>query len=232
MLALCSMLLHTYYAHFSADIIGAALLEKTKWNEFMGKEINSLKNNKVWKLTTLPPEKKAIGCKWVYKVKSNSNGSVKYCYKARLVARGFNQKVWFRLQRNLLSHYEIGVAEDPDSPVYAMWIGTPSHTAFLNGTLQEEVYIISQRDMKKKEKNSWCSVWRRAFMDSNSPPGARTQHLTPTQKNGIYIVEVWSLLCLQVRRIRPLLHWSVCWWHDSDRKGWNHDEQSQATTVI
>ena len=65
------MLLHTYYAHFSADIISAPLLEKAKWNESMGKEIKSLKDNKVWKLTTLPPEKKAIGCKWVYKVKTN-----------------------------------------------------------------------------------------------------------------------------------------------------------------
>ena len=62
--------------------------EKAKWNEAMGKEIKSLKDNQVWELTTLPTGKKAITCKWVYKVKTNSDGSIE-CYKARLVARGF-----------------------------------------------------------------------------------------------------------------------------------------------
>ena len=63
-----------------------------KWNEAMGKEIKSLKDNQVWELTTLPTGKKAITCKWVYKVKTNNDGSVKWYYKARFVARGFDQK--------------------------------------------------------------------------------------------------------------------------------------------
>ena len=65
--------------------------EKAKWNETMGKEIKSLKDNQVWELTTLPTGKKAITCKWVYKVKTNSDGLIER-YKARLVARGFDQK--------------------------------------------------------------------------------------------------------------------------------------------
>ena len=65
--------------------------EKTKWREAMGKEMKSLIDNKVWELTTLPPTKKAIGCKWVYKVKTNRDGSIER-YKARLVARGFDQR--------------------------------------------------------------------------------------------------------------------------------------------
>ena len=50
--------------------------EKAKWNEAMEKEIKSLKNNKIWKskLTTLPPERNAIWCKWVYKVETNGDG--------------------------------------------------------------------------------------------------------------------------------------------------------------
>ena len=56
----------------------------------MGKEMKSLKDNKVWKLTTLPPGKKAIACKWVYKVKTNSDGSLER-YKGRLAAHGFDQ---------------------------------------------------------------------------------------------------------------------------------------------
>ena len=56
----------------------------------MCKEMKSLQDNKAWELTTLPPGKKAISCKWVYKVKMNNDGSIDY-YKARLVAQGFDQ---------------------------------------------------------------------------------------------------------------------------------------------
>ncbi len=53
----------------------------------MDREMDSLKTNEVWDLTPLPANKKAIGSKWLYKVKTNSDGSVKR-YKARLVAKG------------------------------------------------------------------------------------------------------------------------------------------------
>ena len=42
----------------------------------MDKEIQALENNHTWDVTTLPPGKLPIGCKWVYKVKFNPDGSV------------------------------------------------------------------------------------------------------------------------------------------------------------
>ena len=59
--------------------------KKATFKEAMGKQMKSLEDSKVWELTTLPPGKKADGCKWVYKVKMNSDGSIER-YKARLVA--------------------------------------------------------------------------------------------------------------------------------------------------
>lgn len=54
----------------------------------MAIEISAFEANHSWTLIPLPPHKKTIGCKWVYKVKYKSNGNVER-YKARLLAKGF-----------------------------------------------------------------------------------------------------------------------------------------------
>ena len=57
----------------------------------MSQELEALSRNNTWTIVTLPTRKKAIGDKWVYKVKLKANGSLER-FKARLVAKGYNQK--------------------------------------------------------------------------------------------------------------------------------------------
>ena len=56
----------------------------------MDEEMVALDDNEIWDLMQLPEGKKSIGCKWVYKVKHNADGSVSR-HKARLVAKGYAQ---------------------------------------------------------------------------------------------------------------------------------------------
>ena len=57
----------------------------------MQHEIDSLQEHDVLELTELPKERKAIGCKWVFKIKRNAEGSVER-YEVTLVAQGFFQR--------------------------------------------------------------------------------------------------------------------------------------------
>ena len=57
------------------------------WQEAMQKEIQAFENNGTWLVTNLPPGKKALGSRWVYKIKYNLDGSVERL-KARLVVFG------------------------------------------------------------------------------------------------------------------------------------------------
>ncbi|PKI55300.1 hypothetical protein CRG98_024316 [Punica granatum] len=56
----------------------------------MAEEIRALELNHTWTLETLPPGKRPIDCKWVFKIKRRADGSIER-YKARLVAKGFTQ---------------------------------------------------------------------------------------------------------------------------------------------
>ena len=56
----------------------------------MKSKIQSMYDNQVWTLIDLPNGLKTIGCKWVFKKKTDMDGNV-HTFKARLVAKGFKQ---------------------------------------------------------------------------------------------------------------------------------------------
>ncbi|CAM8988040.1 unnamed protein product [Rhodiola kirilowii] len=91
-------------AHFSPShahfvVVITATTEPTRfseavqhapWRAPMRNEIEALERNNTWVLSELSADKKAIGCKWVYKINYRANGEVEH-YKARLVVFGNRQ---------------------------------------------------------------------------------------------------------------------------------------------
>ena len=57
----------------------------------MKEELDALTKNHTWDLVTFPLGQAVVGCKWIYKIKTRSDGSIEH-YKTRLVAKGFTQE--------------------------------------------------------------------------------------------------------------------------------------------
>lgn len=106
-------------------------------------EYAALMNNNTWTLVDLPPDRKAIGCKSVFRIKENPDGSINK-YKARLVAKSFHQQFGFDFNETVSPVVK---------PVTIRIILTLALThgwtiqqiddnnAFLNGMLSEEIYM-------------------------------------------------------------------------------------------
>jgi hypothetical protein len=109
----------------------------------MDEEMAALDANATWELVVLPKDKKAIGCKWVYKVKHNADGSMSK-YKARLVAKGYAQMYGIDYEET----YSPVAKMTNVRAIFAMAAakGWSLHqmdvnNVFLHGDLQEEVYM-------------------------------------------------------------------------------------------
>ena len=105
--------------------------------------MTSLQENEVWDLVKLPAGRKTVGSKWVYKIKTGADGSVQR-YKARLVAQGFTQKYGTDFDETFCPVVRQGslrllIALSVQNGLTLHQVDVT--TAFLNGTLEEEVYM-------------------------------------------------------------------------------------------
>ncbi|OMO68753.1 Integrase, catalytic core [Corchorus capsularis] len=113
------------------------------WKEAMHEELEPLHKNKTWELVPPPSDRNVIGCKWVFRVKKNSDGSISR-YKARLVAKGFTQRAGLDYHETfspVIKHVTVrmvlSIAVSNGWPLQQMDV----NNAFLQGELKEEVFM-------------------------------------------------------------------------------------------
>ncbi|RDX72544.1 Copia protein, partial [Mucuna pruriens] len=122
-----------------------AMIEE-KWLKAMKEEINSIKKNQTWELVDSPSNKKLIALKWVYKVKVNPRDEV-VKNKARLVTIG---EVYALVARIETIKLVVAITINVGWSMHQLDV----KFAFLNGPLEEEVYVNQPLDFVVKGKEN------------------------------------------------------------------------------
>ncbi|KAH7488926.1 Retrovirus-related Pol polyprotein from transposon RE1 [Phytophthora ramorum] len=117
--------------------------DAVKWKEACDSECDSLLKNDTWDVVPLPKGRKAIGCRWVFRVKENQAGEIER-FKARLVAKGFSQKYGIDYDETFAPvakftsiRIVLSLAAKYGLKLHQMDV----KTAFLNGVLDEDIYM-------------------------------------------------------------------------------------------
>ncbi|KAK3876705.1 hypothetical protein Pcinc_018517 [Petrolisthes cinctipes] len=142
--------------------VSEALLsdDKEHWMDAMKQEMSSIQESDVYELVELPKGSKSLKCRWVFKKKILSNGSVER-YKARLVAQGCSQKFGIDYDETFcpVARFEsvrtvLALASQRGMKLHHMDVTT----AFLNGTLMEEVYMKPDGFVEQGKETMVCKL--------------------------------------------------------------------------
>ncbi|CAH9106113.1 unnamed protein product [Cuscuta epithymum] len=136
-----------------------------QWREAMQREIDALERTGTWQIQDLPPGKKPIFCKWVYKIKYRSDGSIDR-YKARLVVCGNRQiqgidydETFAPVAKMVTVRTLLAIAASRDWEIHQMDVDN----AFLHGDLKEEVYMYLPPGYTSSRTGQVCKLLRSLY---------------------------------------------------------------------
>jgi len=143
-----------------------------EWMEAMRDEMDSMARNKVWELIDFPPRRKSIENKCVFKIKRRPDRTIDK-FKAHLVAKGFTQiegidyeETFSAVVRIASVRLVLALLAHLDLELFQMDV----KTTFLNGNLEEEIYIDQPIGLYQKVKRTMFIVLKDQSMVSNSLP--------------------------------------------------------------
>ncbi|KAJ3649380.1 hypothetical protein Zmor_021128 [Zophobas morio] len=118
--------------------------DSKQWELAMADELESLAKNEVWELVELPANRRPIQNKWIFKIKTNPDGSINK-YKAPLVIKGCSQKAGIDYAETFspVARFEsvrvlLAIAAAKDYKLFQIDV----KTAFLSSELKEEIYMV------------------------------------------------------------------------------------------
>lgn len=131
----------------------------------MKQELEAQEQNKTWIVTDLPLGSKAIGSRWVYKIKRRAVGGIDR-YKARLVAKGYHQvqgidftESFSLVAKAITVRVLLAMATAREWPVYLVDI----NNAYLYGTLEEDGYMYPPQGYQKARPGQVCKLIRSLY---------------------------------------------------------------------
>ncbi|KAK2437637.1 putative mitochondrial protein [Trifolium repens] len=135
------------------------------WRKAVNTELTALLKNHTWDLVKLPSHKKAIGCKWVFKLKLHADGTIER-HKARLVAKGFTQTegidytdTFSPVVKMTTVRVFMAIAASQNWPLFQLDV----NTAFLHGDLNEEVYMKAPPGLALDNPDLVCKLQRSLY---------------------------------------------------------------------
>jgi hypothetical protein len=118
-------------------------LSDPKWKAALDSKVSALSHNQTLHLVPLSLDQNLIDCKWVYKIKRKSDGSIDR-YKARLVAKVFKQRydidyddTFSPVAKFATIHLVLSIIVSQGWSLHQLDV----QNAFLHGVLEEDVYM-------------------------------------------------------------------------------------------
>jgi Reverse transcriptase (RNA-dependent DNA polymerase) len=140
----------------------------------MEDEIKMIEKNETWELVEKSNEKDVVGLKWIYKTKTNPDGSVQKC-KARLVANGYSQQPGIDYQetfapvaRHEIIRMLISLAAHKGWKMFQLDV----KSAFLNGVLKEKVYVVQPQGFEVEGEEKKVYKLKKALYGLKQAPRA------------------------------------------------------------